>query len=275
MVFKRWLAFLMLCVGSAHAQELPAQHVVWDKTPIHITLPLNQERLIRFPLSISIVDSELDKDVGVMKIQDALYLNAREPIINKRLVVQLMPYGEVIILSISANKEATDAAPIEVLVAARDEEPSSAEDQEQEQEEAPTQEPQATKAPEVNPVSLTRFAIQSLYAPERLLVTPPGVARSAMRTHKNIALVYGASIMARPLISWQGGDLYVTAIELKNELKKRVVIDPHQLVGNWQTASFFPTNTLESRGSADTTTVFVVSDRPFGEALSQTQEFVR
>lgn len=272
MIFKRWMAFLMLCVGSAHAQELPAQHVAWDKTPIHITLPLNQERLIRFPMAISIVDSELDKDVGVMKIQDALYLNARAPIINKRLVVQLMPFGEVIILSISANKEATDAAPIEVLVAAGEEDPSSTE--EHEQEEAPTQAP-TTKAPEVNPVSLTRFAIQSLYAPERLLVTPPGVARSAMRTHKNIALVYGASIMARPLISWQGGDLYVTAIELKNELKKRVVIDPHQLVGNWQTATFFPTNTLESRGRADTTTVFVVSDRPFGEALSQTQEFVR
>ncbi|PJE14468.1 TIGR03749 family integrating conjugative element protein [Legionella sp.] len=271
MIFKRWMAFLMLCVGSAHAQELPAQHVAWDKTPIHITLPLNQERLIRFPLAISIVDSELDKDVGVMKIQDALYLNARAPIINKRLVVQLMPFGEVIIFSISANKEATDAAPIEVLVAAGEEDSSA---EEHEQEEAPTQAP-TTKAPEVNPVSLTRFAIQSLYAPERLLVTPPGVARSAMRTHKNIALVYGASIMARPVISWQGGDLYVTAIELKNELKKRVVIDPHQLVGNWQTATFFPTNTLESRGRADTTTVFVVSDRPFGEALSQTQEFVR
>lgn len=267
MNFKRWILLMMLCVSTAHAEAQPTQHVVWDKTPIHITLPLNQERLIRFPLAISIVDSELDKDIGLMKIQDALYLNAKEPFTNKRLVVQLMPEGEPIVLSLSASKEATDAAPIEVLMASDGEDSTAPE-----QDEEPSK---ISKTPEVNPVSLTRFAIQSLYAPERLLVTTPGVARTAMRTHKNITLVYGASILARPLISWQGGDLYVTAIELKNELKKRVVLDPHHLIGNWQTATFFPTNTLEPRGTADTTTVFVVSDRPFGEASSQTQEFVR
>ena len=270
MFVKRWmLILLVLWVHGAQAMIQPTQHAVWDKTPIPITLSLNQERLIRFPLAISIVDSELDKDIGMLKIQDALYLNARKPFTNKRLVVQLMPEGEAIVLSISASKEATDGAPIEILVPEQAEEPGP---EIQENDAVP---PDAKKSSEVNPVSLTRFAIQSLYAPARLLVTPPGVARSAMRTHKNIALVYGASILARPIISWQGGDLYVTAIELKNELKKKVVIDPHHLVGNWQTATFFPTNTLEARGNADTTTVFVVSDRPFGESLSQSQEFVR
>jgi integrating conjugative element protein (TIGR03749 family) len=269
MRFKPWVFALLFWVSQAHALSLPTQHVVWDKTPIHITLPLNQERLIRFPLAISIVDSEFEKDIGMMKIQDALYLNAREPFTNKRLVVQLMPFGEAIVLSISASKDATDAAPIEVVLAEKNEERSSPAPEGGEDVRP------ASFAPEVNPVSLTRFAIQSLYAPERLLITPPGVSRSAMRTHKTIALVYGASILARPLISWQGNDLYVTAIELKNELKKRVVVSPHLLVGNWQTATFYPTNTLEARGHRDTTTVFVVSDRPFGEALSQTGEFVR
>jgi hypothetical protein len=96
-----------------------------------------------------------------------------------------------------------------------------------------------------------------------------------MRTHKNVVMVYGASIIARPVISWQGEDLFVTAVELKNALNKRVVISPKQLIGNWQTASFCPSNTLEARVLKDTTTVFLVSDRPFGEALSQTGEFVR
>ena len=96
-----------------------------------------------------------------------------------------------------------------------------------------------------------------------------------MRTHKHIALVNKASVLARPLIYWQGGDLYVTAIELKNELKKAIEIKPTDLVGNWQTASFYPTNFLHPRGKNDSTTVFVVSNRPFGEALSQIQGFVR
>jgi integrating conjugative element protein (TIGR03749 family) len=269
MIFKRLGFVMMALLVSTLAMAKSSQHVVWDKTPIHITLPLNQERQIQFPLAITIVDSDLDEHLDVVKNQDVLYLNALKEFTNKRLVVQLMPYGEVIVLTVSAKKEATDVTPIEVVVAAREDEQEVASQGTEESA------PDTAKASEFNPVLLTRYAIQSLYSPERLLITPPGIIRTAMRTHKHIALVNKASVLARPLISWQGGDLYVTAVELKNELKKEVEIKPTDLVGNWQTASFFPTNLLQPRGQKDTTTVFVVSDRPFGEALSQIQGFVR
>ena len=61
-------------------------HLLWDKSPIQVLLPLNQDRLIHFPRAISIVDSELS-DVGIMKVQDTLYLNAHKAFTNKRLVV--------------------------------------------------------------------------------------------------------------------------------------------------------------------------------------------
>jgi hypothetical protein len=96
-----------------------------------------------------------------------------------------------------------------------------------------------------------------------------------MQTHKLISLIYGASLEARPLISWRGGSLYVTAVELKNLLKKEVIIDPRRMVGHWQTATFYPTNTLSPRGKEDTTTVFLVSERPIHEALASTREYVR
>jgi len=91
MIFKQAICctLMVLCITLSYAA--PVEHVVWDKTPIRITLPLNQERLVRFPLAVSIVDSELDDNVGVMKIQDALYFNAHAAFTNKRLVVQLMP----------------------------------------------------------------------------------------------------------------------------------------------------------------------------------------
>ncbi|EHL30512.1 TIGR03749 family integrating conjugative element protein [Legionella drancourtii] len=267
---KRFVFLLMWCLGVvAHADIPNAQHALWDKIPIHITLPLNQERVIHFPLAITIVDSELEKkDTGIMKNLDVLYFNAHQEFTNKRLIVQLMPEGEVIVLTVSASKEATDVTPIEVLVAAREDERAPHSESEVSSQEAP-------KVSEFNPVLLTRYAIQSLYSPERLLVTPPGLIRTPMRTHKSIVLVNKASVLARPLISWQGGDLYVTAVELKNALMKAVEIKPQDLIGHWQTASFYPSNVLQPRGREDTTTVFVVSDRPFGESLSQTQGFVR
>ena len=128
---------------------------------------------------------------------------------------------------------------------------------------------------DLNAITLTRFAIQSMYAPERLLVIPEGVSRIPMQTKRQITLFYGASIEARPLISWHGGEFYVTAIELKNQLKQDVILDPRHMIGHWQTATFYPTNTLISRGKADTTTVFLVSDRPFNEAIASPTEFVR
>lgn len=267
---KALLFLVLFCAMSCYAIAKPTEHVVWDKTPIAIILPLNQERLIQFPGAISVVDSELDEDIGMLKVQDTLYLDAQQPFTNKRLVVKLMPDGDNIILNVSANKESTNVTPIEILM-----DESDADDVGDSEEADDPSDEKAAQNPDLNPVSLTRFAIQSLYSPERLLVTPPGVIRTPMRTHKTLTMVYGASILARPLISWRGGDLYVTAIELKNQLNKTVIVDPHHLMGNWQTATFFPTNTLGARGSADTSTVFVVSDRPFGDAFAQTQEFVR
>ena len=249
-------ALMLFCMKAAIAA--PVEHVVWDKTPIRITLPLNQERLIRFPLAVSIVDSELDEKVGVMKIQDALYFNAHAAFTNKRLVGQLMPNGEAIVLNLTANEEAGNTTPIEVVMGEREDDDKP----------APT-------SSDINAVTLTRFAIQSLYSPERLLVTPSEITRTPMQTHRHITFIYGASITAKPLISWHANDLYVTAIELKNDLNKPTIIDPRQVLGNWQTATFYPTNTLPGRSKKETTTVFVTSSRPFGEALLDSQEFVR
>lgn len=250
--------FVLACLNTSIAAA--TEHVLWDKTPIRIMLPLNQERLVRLPSAISIVDSELDEQVGVVKIQDALYFNAHTAFANKRLVVQLMPNGEAIVFSLSAQEDASNTAPIEVLI-----------DESDNLEKSPT----LTTSSNINAVTLTRFAIQSLYSPERLLVTPPEITRTPMLTQRHITLVYGASITAKPLISWHANDLYVTAIELKNDLNKQVIIDPRQVLGNWQTTTFYPTNTLAGRGNKETTTVFVTSSRPFGEALLDNREFVR
>jgi len=262
MINKKMLCSLLMFSCMKIAAATPTEHMVWDKTPLRITLPLNQERLIRFPLAVSIVDSELEEQVGVMKIQDALYFNAHKTFENKRVVVQLMPYGEAIVLSLSARDDSNNTTPIEVVMS------ESNENDERDK-------PLAAKSSDINAVTLTRFAIQSLYAPERLLITPPEITRTPMRTQRSVTLVYGASITAKPLISWHANDLYITAIELQNELNKSIIIDPRQLLGEWQTATFYPTNTLSARGKRETTTVFVTSSKPFGEALLVNREFIR
>jgi len=254
MKMKYSLLLWVLSINVSIAAEVPEHHV-WDKSPIQISLPLNQDRLIHFPKAINIIDSELP-DVNIMKVQDAMYLNAHHEFHNKRLIVQLMPKGEAIVLSVSANSDSNDAAPIEIII----------------NEESKYTEDSPIQGFEANPIALTRFAIQSLFSPARLLVTPPNVTRVPMHTFHQIHFMHGASITARPLISWQANGLHVTAIELKNDLNKTLKIDPGQFLGNWQTIALFPSNIV---GIGETTTAFVTSALPFHEALMDTQEFVR
>lgn len=257
----KWLLALLALIASQHALALNAEHVLWDKTPIPLELPLNEERLVHFPQAVSIIDNEAADKIAVLKVQDTLYLKGKETFQNKRLLVQLMPQGEVIILNLNVSDKAHDVKPVDILLEAKEDTTN------------PTQE---TSNPlDLNAVTLTRFAIQSLYAPQRLLVIPDGLGRVPMQTRKQISLFYGASIEARPLISWHGGSFYVTAVELKNLLNKEMIVDPRQMAGNWQTATFYPTNTLAPRGKEDTTTVFLVSDRPFSTALASGREYVR
>ncbi len=257
----KWLLALLALIASQHALALNAEHVLWDKTPIPLELPLNEERLVHFPQAVSIIDNEAADKIAVLKVQDTLYLKGKETFQNKRLLVQLMPQGEVIILNLNVSDKAHDVKPVDILLEAKEDTTN------------PTQE---TSNPlDLNAVTLTRFAIQSLYAPQRLLVIPDGLGRVPMQTRKQISLFYGASIEARPLISWHGGSFYVTAVELKNLLNKEMIVDPRQMTGNWHTATFYPTNTLAPRGKEDTTTVFLVSDRPFSTALASGREYVR
>lgn len=257
----RWLFTLMILLSSVESFALDAEHVLWDKTPIHLSLSLEEERLINFPQAINIIDNEAGKKIKVLKIQDTLYIKANVAFDNKRLLVQLMPQGEVIILNLSANENISASKPVEILLENKDEPSSNQQD--------------TASNFDINSITLTRFAIQSLYAPQRLLVIPEGIGRIPMQTRRQISLIYGASMESRPIISWHGGAFYVTAVELKNLLNKEVVVDPRRMIGNWQTATFYPTNTLAPRGKEDTTTVFLVSDRPFNEALATGREYVR
>lgn len=128
---------------------------------------------------------------------------------------------------------------------------------------------------DINEVTLTRFAIHSLYAPKRLLSTPEGVYRVPMETEKHVPLFYGASLDAMPLASWRAGSLYVTAIELKNLTTHPINIDLKQLRGNWQTAALYPSQRLKSRDAHETTSLFLISDAPLSAARTQNKGFIR
>ncbi|STX28435.1 integrating conjugative element protein, PFL_4704 family [Legionella beliardensis] len=237
---------------------LQSEHLVWEKVPLTIELPISKERLVQFPQDVKVIDQQLSANLDILKVRSSLYLTAREAFKDSRLIVQLLPEGEVIILNLKADEKAINSTPIEILIDA----------------------PKNTHLVdsnhyEYNAIQLTRFAIQALYSPERVREIPEGIYRTPMQTTKTIPLFYGASIEAHPLASWSGGNLYVTAIDLKNLLNKSVKLKFNKLMGHWQTASVYPKSTLPPRNQHESTTVFLVSERPFAEALTQRARYSR
>lgn len=255
----RMIKFLILGLCFINmSYALQSEHLVWEKVPLNIELPIKQERLIQFPQSIKIIDQLLSPALDILKVKGSLYLKAKDRFKHARIIVQLIPDGEVIILNLKADAQFNNTMPIEILT------------------DDPKREGQTANSHyEYNAIQLTRFAIQALYAPERVQQIPNGVYRTPMQTHKTIPLFYGASIEAHPIASWRGGSLHITAVELKNLLNKSVRLKADNLIGQWQTATFYPSNQLATRNHHESTTVFLVSDIPFHQAINNQARYSR
>lgn len=237
------------------------EHVIWNKVPISFVVPVKEERMLIFPGKIDFrnLDPRLTTDkVSILNNDGTLYIQAKQSFSSIRVPVVLKDRGITILVDISASENADDT-PLEVVL------PDATES------EPPSAEKDAFDV--IHYVTLMRYAVQHLYAPERLIIEDPHISRSPMYTTRSVDLFYDKGVIAMPLIAWHGGHYTVTAVLLKNNLNHPVYLDPRTIKGQWITASFYPTNRLAEVGSEqDRTTLFLISDRPFNDALNTMKE---
>jgi integrating conjugative element protein (TIGR03749 family) len=246
---------------DAHAlgSDVSYQHTLWNGIPINFSIPVGQERILKFdePVTFNNTNPQLTADkVSILNNDGFLYIKAMKSFDPIRVEVVIQSTGKVVLVDLSATENSSDT-PMNIVL----------------------QEPDVTDSAQRNnqdgsqsitDITLMRYAIQHLYAPERLIVENSDIVRSPMFTSHNINLFNNNPVVAMPLESWRGGDLYVTAILLKNNLNSTQVLDPRQINGQWIAASFYPSNVLYPSGAAkDRSTVFLISDKPFNNALNQ------
>jgi integrating conjugative element protein (TIGR03749 family) len=241
------------------------EHAVWNKVPISFVVPVNQERMLVFPGKVDFknLDARLTADkVSILNNDGTLYIQAKQSFPAIRVPITLKETGHTILVDISASPNA-DGTPLEVVLPSENQtgEGSSG-----------ASAAQKNSSEAIHYVTLMRYAIQHLYAPERLIVEDSRITRSPMYTTRNIDLFYDKNVLAMPLIAWLGGDYTITAILIKNNENHSIDLDPRKIRGQWIAASFYPTNQLKKAGSRqDRTTLFLLSDRPFQDALMLTK----
>lgn len=273
---SQWIVVVLFWVLSlssiqaAATQDTPAQadeivttgpeRVVWRKTPIAIPLVVGEERLIHFPDSVSIgLPQSLTPFLRSQSINGTLYLLAGQPFESTRVMVRSENGGPLFVLDISAALNVDKRPPLpemQVVLEARKAEADG----------VVSDTGTASQFNQWSYVALTRFAAQQLYAPERLMPNAPGVVALPVK-EAPVDLLRGGSVEAVPVAAWKAGSRYVTAVRLTNQTAKAVILDPRELRGAWLAATFQHNRLLPSGGDADTSAVYLISDRPFDVAL--------
>ena len=111
--------------------------------------------------------------------------------------------------------------------------------------------------------TLTRYAFQNIYSPDRLIKDLVGVFQIPVVDLAYTHLVVGSMVSARPVAQWKNEDRYVTALLLRNVGHREVQLDPRFFRGSrfWETASLISSNLSPSEHYGDVTAMVVISDK--------------
>lgn len=246
------LALLVLDPFSLRAEEV----IEWRNVPVSIVLTVGEERVLAFPdhVEVGVPSTLTGLALRIQSTGGTVLWLARQPFPTQRIQVRLLTTGHVMLFDVTAVSAASGGSAEPVRVVFPDSALLGASEG-------------SAAASSLTPVTLTRFAAQQLYAPERVLRDIPGLRRVPMGVPASIELYRHESIAAQPLASWQGGGYYITAVKLTNLAYERILLDPRELRGHFVTATF-QHNSLGPRGAAsDVTCVYLVTDRPFAETI--------
>jgi len=251
------LVVLMMLFGiNFEANSNTPIYLKWSGSPLDIELQVGVERSIAIPSAESIrigIPHDLDRILVTQVIGNHLWLTAKESFPSKRIVVLTDSLGRLI-LSISAVEHDLHKGSVVI------------------QKKVANAHVENSKViPTYGFVALTRWAVQQLYSPKRLLRELPGVVDipvdkdtvGIFRCGKRIPTPCADAVTAAPIAAWRSPYHYVTALSVTNNLSEPLMLDPREIRGQWRTASFVHAR-LQPKGRMNDNTVLVlISDFPF------------
>lgn len=263
------MSFVLVNAISSSAATLDntstAERVLWKNTPIVVHIQNNHERMIHFPDEIRYwLPEQLQPNVRVMAANGVLYIQALRTFTLTRIRVQTLTNQRVYLLDIFADE--TPSLNNEMIVTTIESVTNKAKTLKKLQQKEDWR------------ITLTRYAAQQLYSPERLLKNSFGIKRIPVSSN-TLPLIRGGIMAATPIASWQGGGLTVTAVRIENRQNKALhllftpseneaSIDFSQFIrGDWITAMLQHNDLAPMHQAGDTTTLYLVSERSFEESI--------
>lgn len=275
------LLCLLMVSGLTQAVEL----MKWERIPLQIPLTVGQERIVFVNKNVRVgFPPSLNGKVRIQSNAGAVYFDAREAFPVTRIELQSKENGEVILLDVSAVPGKVTREPVklvydgEVATAMASDRQSVSGDAGSgskgtfpapESDTAP-----ARKAPKLSaplPVVLTRYAAQSLYGPVRTVEPVPGISPVSLKLPSSITtLMPGEPVAVTPMAAWSLLGDSVVALQVRNRSADKVVLDPRELQGQFETATFQHRWLGRAGTPEDTTVVYlVIQGRPEGAFIAE------
>jgi integrating conjugative element protein (TIGR03749 family) len=251
------LLMLWLAVPAQAEEASAPEHVVWDKTPIQLSLPLGTERRIDFPVPIKLeAPGEVVAASKPIQIREdgSVYWTATQAFAPVR-VKAITFTGYSYFLDVEARK----GAPSHPLVVLDDRVPADETD--------PVVQARQRPQYQYDDVDLVRFAAQNVYAPLRLIKALPGVIQVPVPEQAS-GLYRGHELTIEPMAQWRSPTApsrYVTTLRVTSNALQAVVFDPRRLRGQWLSAASQHAVIHPAGTDGDTTIWYLVSAQPFEE----------
>lgn len=243
-----WILVIVASTINAHESTVqPIPEFTYSIKPLALHLQVNRETRLHFKHDIAVgLPDPLKSILRAETINQSLYLRPQQEFSTQRILIRNQESGRMIVLDIDANKKNDWVHDIRIRSKSRQEN---------------------SETDDINAVVLTKFAAQQLLAPRRLQRTHPQVRRVSVKSSPGISLMRYGDATEVTLGCWHHGELYVTAIELRNNTSSAIVLDPTTLRGTWVTATFHHSRLLPKGQRGDRSIVYLVSRDTYKNSL--------
>jgi integrating conjugative element protein (TIGR03749 family) len=257
----KWTCFVVASLASLLPCQSGAVEIRhWERLPLPVTLIVGQERVIFIDRNVRVgVPSSLSERLRVQSAGGAIYVRASAPIEATRIQLQDADSGALILLDVSAMTAKDGQVPLEPLrIFGGGEDTGGSLSSTTSGGSANTEFKASASTP--MPVSLTRYAAQSLYAPLRTVEPLPGVSPVSTRAGLPLdTLLPSMPLRASIAAAWRLGEWWVTAVRITNTGKSWLPLDPRTLQGDFVAATFQHPDVGPAGTSFDTTVLYLVT----------------
>ncbi|MEN5250929.1 TIGR03749 family integrating conjugative element protein [Alcaligenes aquatilis] len=251
------------------------ERAVFDRAPVRAPLPVGIERMITLPAPAALhVPSDMSKIARIEVIDRTMYITALQQFTPVRIIAELIDSGQQIPFDLLADSTTASArSELQVFVVASsspgagksdgDGPASQAAAQATSMANAHTLSQQMAESAPTDMVQLTRYAARQLYAPKRLATPFSGVQQVEVTAEPIADLIRGVNVVSTPVGQWRSGQLYVTAVLIKNRSHQPLEIPLEQVRGQWIAATAQHGRIGSAGSETDTTAIYLVCQRRF------------